>query len=330
VRRLLSVLGVVLVLTVAWVAPAMAAPPSPASPAGPPERALGIVHVRGQAHAARPRQTNNLSYHGGPVMLTGNVTYTIFWAGSNANWGDSPNAPQYIPTIRGYFANVAAASGSHSNVYSTDTQYYDTSNTHIAYSSSVGLSTTDTTPYPANGCTDKATTICLSDAQLQTELINVMTAKGWTASSGGVQNMFFIFTPKGVGSCVGSSCAYTSYCAYHSWINSAGGAILYANQPYAAQNYSIYTCDSGQHPNGTTADATLNVVSHEHNETITDEQGSAWFDSQGAENGDKCAWNFGTALGSTTYGQYNQAIGTGKYYLQQEWSNATKGCRLTY
>jgi len=74
----------------------------------------------------------------------------------------------------------------------------------------------------------------------------------------------------------------------------------------------------------------LNVVSHEHNEAITDEQGSAWFDSQGAENGDKCAWNFGTVLNSTTYGQYNQIIGTGKYYLQQEWSNANMGCKLTY
>ena len=332
-RRLLSVLGVVLILTVAWVTPVAADPPSPANPAGPPERILGIVPVRDQAHAARPRRTSNLSYHLGPVMLTGNRTYTIFWAGSNANvnWGDSTNAVPYIPTIQGYFANVAADSGLHSNVYATDTQYYNTSNTHIAYLSRVGSSVTDTTQYPANGCTDNATTICLSDAQLQSELLKVMTSNNWSAGSGsGVQNLFFIFTPKGVGSCVGSSCAYTSYCAYHSWINGASGAILYANQPYAAQNYSIYTCDSGQHPNGTTADATLNVVSHEHNEAITDEQGSAWFDSQGAENGDKCAWNFGTVLGSTTSGQYNQTIGTGKYYLQQEWSNANTGCRLTY
>ena len=145
---------------------------------------------------------------------------------------------------------MAAASGSHSNVYATDTQYYDTSNAHIADSSTVGASATDTSPYPANGCTDKATKICLSDAQLQNELVNVMNANGWPTSSGGVQNLFFIFTPKGVGSCAGSSCAYSTYCAYHSWIGTRQRAILYANQPYAAQNYRIYTCDSGQHPNG--------------------------------------------------------------------------------
>jgi hypothetical protein len=71
------------------------------------------------------------------------------------------------------------------------------------------------------------------------------------------------------------------------------------------------------------------VTSHEHNEAITDEQGSAWYDNQGYENGDKCAWTFGTAQGSTAYGQYNQKIGSGTYYLQREWSNYSGGCVLT-
>jgi hypothetical protein len=332
VRRLVSVLGVVSILLGAAAAPVGAAAPDPSNQAGPPGRILGVVPVLEQGKAGRPSGGGNLIYHyssgvGGPVMQTGNRTYAIFWAGSGTpDWGDAG----YIPTIQGYFANVAADSGKTSNVYATDTQYYGPSGAKIAYASMAADSTTDTYPYPAaNGCTDKATTICLSDGQLRTELTRVMTANSWPASSAGVQNLFFIFTPKGVGSCAGSSCAYTNYCAYHSWIPGAD-PILYANQPYAAQNYRIYTCDSGQHPNGTTADATLNVVSHEHNEAITDEQGSAWYDSQGAENGDKCAWNFGTALGSTSTGQYNQVIGTGTYYLQQEWSNASSGCVRTY
>jgi hypothetical protein len=102
---------------------------------------------------------------------------------------------------------------------------------------------------------------------------------------------------------------------------------MYANQPYA--NYVPAACGTGQHPNGDDADDTLNVLSHEHNEAITDPQGTAWYDRQGYENGDKCSWNFGTALGSTGPGLYNQAIGAGKYYLQQEWSNARGGCVLT-
>jgi hypothetical protein len=50
----------------------------------------------------------------------------------------------------------------------------------------------------------------------------------------------------------------------------------------------------------------------------------------GNEIGDKCAWNFGTALGSTGSGEYNQVINGHDYYLQQEWSNVSSGCALKY
>ena len=320
-RRLMTVLGVVLILSASGVATAAAGSPAPSSAASPPGRALGIVPVLDQAKHARPTRTSNLVDHGGPVMQAGNQTYAIFW---------DPKGgldQLYRDTITGFFANVEADSGNSSNVYFSDTQY-----SSIAYASTYGDSYLDTNAYPANGCTDKATKTCLSDAQLQAEIQRVMGVKGWKASNtingATVQSLFFIFTPKGVGSCYGSSCAYTNFCAYHSWIPGTD-PILYANQPYAAQNYRIYTCDSGQRPNGTAADATLNVVSHEHNEAITDEQGSAWYDNQGYENGDKCAWNFGTAIGGSSGALFNQQIGTGKYYLQQEWSNTSKGCVLT-
>jgi hypothetical protein len=330
VRRLLSVFGVATLVWAAAATSVVASGPSADNAASPPGRILGIVPVLDQSRGgARPQRSSNLSYHDGPVMLGGNRTYTIFWAGDSANpdWGDS----KYISTIQGYFADVAAATGARqtTNVYWSDTQYWDASSAKISVASSVGAPPyLATNPYP-NDCTDKATKICNSDAALQAEIATVMAANGWTAvGSDGVQNLFFVFTPKGVGSCAGTSCAYTNYCAYHSWFSGATGTVLYANQPYAAQNYRIYTCDSGQRPNGTTADATLNVVSHEHNEAITDEQGTAWYDNQGYENGDKCAWNFGTASGPSG-AMYNQTIGKHNYYLQQEWSNASTGCVLT-
>ena len=74
--------------------------------------------------------------------------------------------------------------------------------------------------------------------------------------------------------------------------------------------------------------STINVASHEHNEAITDPQGSAWYDRRGQENGDKCAWNFGSALGTTGSGSYNQLINGHTYWLQQEWSNKSSGCVL--
>ena len=73
----------------------------------------------------------------------------------------------------------------------------------------------------------------------------------------------------------------------------------------------------------------LSVVSHEANETITDALGNAWYDAAGYENGDKCAWNFGTQLGGGTGTHYNQVINGHHYELQQEWSNYSSRCVLT-
>lgn len=280
-------------------------------------KALGIVLARGQAADAATKFASsggNLVYHRGPVMTT-NTAYAIYWI--PAGYSVSPN---YQSLINGFFQNVAADSGKTSNVYWSDTQY-----SSILYNSTFGGSYVDTNPFPANGCSlYGSVTNCLSDAQLAAEVQRVVTANGWGQ---GPSKLFFIFTPKNVGSCSGNSCAFTYFCAYHSWSGSGANVLLYANQPYAMSGGA--GCDSVQHPNGDDADATINVVSHEHNEAITDEQGSAWYDRRGYENGDKCAWNFGAVLGSTSYGQYNQVIGTGKYYLQQEWSNKTSKCVLT-
>jgi hypothetical protein len=106
--------------------------------------------------------------------------------------------------------------------------------------------------------------------------------------------LYFLFTANGLGSCSGSSCAYAQYCAYHGYFSSSLGTVTYANMPYA--DTVPAACDEGQHPNGNTADATLNVTSHEHNEAITDPLLNAWYDRQGNENGDKCAWTFGVTL----------------------------------
>ena len=92
-------------------------------------------------------------------------------------------------------------------------------------------------------------------------------------------------------------------------------------------------CDEGQYPNGSSnqADPTINVTSHEHNEAITDPQLNAWYDNQGAENGDKCAWNFG-ALSGSNGAEYNQTINGHHYFLQMEWSNSNPNltCVQTY
>jgi hypothetical protein len=284
---------------------------------------LGALKPRGAGGSVDLGGVPNLSWHGGPVMHSTSV-YSIYWAPAGFAYQAG-----YGATIDKYFRDVATDSGKTSNVYAVNTQYSD-GNGAALYASSFTGSLTDTNPYPANGCSDAPyTSVCLTDGQLQTELQSFIAA---TSLPTGMSTVYFVFFPIGVGSCfdsTSSQCTYSQYCAYHGWIGSGDtGTIIYANMPYADQPTAGANCDIESAPNGNDADATINVTSHEHNEVITDPLGNAWYDPAGYENGDKCAWTFGQQLGSTQYGAYNQAISTGKYELQQEWSNLLSSCVL--
>jgi len=292
--------------------------PSPQDPVPRSGDILGVVPVQSQAGSHTAGAGGNLSYHNGPVMHT-NATYAIYWVPS----GFSVSA-NYETVLNQFLSDVGADSGKSSNVYFSATQYYDASG-NIAYSSQFKGAIVDTNPFPANGCSDPYTRVCLTDGQIQTEIDRVV-GSGRPRGQG---TMYFMLTPQNVGSCYsGSQCAFSYYCAYHSHFGSGSSVTLYANMPYAA--FVPSACGSGQSPNGDDADSTINVASHEHNETITDLLGNAWYDKRGYENGDKCAWNFGTPLGTAPNGaKYNQLINGHQYYLQQEWSNRSSGCVLT-
>jgi hypothetical protein len=286
------------------------------------QRVSGLVPSHAGRAASGVSGAGQLRYHGGPVEHT-NTVRAIYWVPAGYSVSST-----YEPLINRFFTDVAADSGKTSNVYYSDTQYYDGSG-HSSYSSSVAAPYVDTNPYPASGCNDNVsqTTVCLTDAQLQAEITSLVNANAWPR---GGSTEYFLFTPQNVGSCTdggGRECAFSYYCAYHSWIGSGSNEILYANMPYT--DTVPAACDGAPHPNGSDADPTISVVSHEHNETITDPNGNAWYDAAGYENGDKCAWNFGKSIGLTGSGAYNQLINGNTYEIQQEYSNATRRCVLT-
>jgi hypothetical protein len=269
-----------------------------------------------------------VDYHGGQVMHT-TTTYAIYWVPS----GFSVD-PSYESLINRYFTDVAAASGSNSNVYSVATQYYDNT-AAISYKSTFGGSYVDPDPFPANGCSEAS--VCLTDDQLQAEIQTVLTHEGWHGSA---SNMFFLMTPNGVASCIdssGSVCSTNTFCAYHSaFFGSNGEAVIYANEPYVGTISDCTPSRVGQQgfPNDHDADAAINAISHEHNETISDPLGDAWWadDGQSDEIADLCLGDFGsTPLGTAANGQpYDQLINGNPYSVQEEYSNDDHSCVLNY
>jgi hypothetical protein len=280
-----------------------------------------------------------MAYNSGPVLMTTSAGLTIapiYWAPSGTNYA-FPSGFEDI--VDGYIDNVAAASGSTSNVYSVDTEYSDTaggSKTSIAYRIQSRPKIVDAGAFPSNGCKPASGyTACITDKQLQTELQRLTNKLGLTTD---LEHFYPVFLPPGVETQdVDGSNSAGGYCAYHSAFGSGSNQTVYADMPFNGSS----GCSAGQAPNGSIdADTEIDTFSHELNEAITDPTKSGWFDNQGNEQGDMCGV-YGAPLGSTNpsdpgHTEYNQVINGGKYYTQAEFSNVAfgklgdgKGCALS-
>jgi hypothetical protein len=267
--------------------------------------------------------TPPLIYGGGKVAGTaakpGDTTvYPVYWAPSASSY-----SPNYETIMDGFLKNVAAASGSTTNVFSVLTQYHGTSATPTAYNVHFGAHIDDTTAFPASGCPVlTGYTACLSDAQVQAELTKIITAQSLPV---GTDHIYSVFLPPGVDTCFSqTACNDNDFCGYHSAMTVNGTQVLYSNEPYP----DLQGCNTGQSPNGNAwADTAVKTESHELSEAITDPFGDGWIDPAGNEIGDECSQSYGAPSGSTNAAapsttMYNQVIGTGKYYLQTEFSNS--------
>ena len=258
------------------------------------------THLSGTRQHVRSRLSSggNLRYHNGPVMANTANVYAIFWepAGSYVS-------STYNSLILQYFGDVGGSS-----LYHNDTQY--TQNGGGDPSNSVLKSSwVDTAAYPANP---------VSDAQIQSEVTHAQAVNHWSSS---IDNVFFVFTARGENICSGSSCSFTTFCAYH---GAFGSNTIYAAMPYTGTNLSA--CGVSTSPNhDLDADSTINVTSHEQMEAATDPLLNAWYDTAGNEIGDKCAWIFGPTNsngGDVTWNGHT-------YEVQKEWDNLVRGCVLS-
>lgn len=323
------------------IAPASASASAPSAtvhPAGTQHAVSHIVKKLSPAESQGGSKGNDhycdgctppLLYSGGQVMDTTGptgVTITpIYWIPD----GYAQPFPESYPTIiNQYIADVAAASGTDSNVYSINSEYYqvsaDGTQTNLEYKITAGEPIIDTQPFPADGCTPASDQYlgCITDDQLRTELTRITTERGVTTD---LANFYPVFLPPAMETAdLDGSNSDSAFCGYHRAFGEGSSEIVYGNEPYQTTG-----CDAGQAPNGdVVADGAIGTLSHEINEALTDPTDTtAWNDSSGHEIGDICAGDYGTPLGATdpaneSTTQYNQEINGNKYYTQTEFSNA--------
>ena len=277
----------------------------------------------------------SMDYNGGAVMPS-NTDYMVLW--SPQGLGAYP--PGFVFGIARYFRDLAHDSGGNQNVDSVGPQYNDLTGAVANYDVRFGGVLLDTHPYPQSQCPTAApVTNCLTDAQVQQELVNVVTAHHLKTD---LSHEYYLLTPPHVETCFSNNPAtnfdgcsagepppFRAFCAYHQ--NTALPTMLfYANDPYDADNTR---CQDGNYPNGLISDGQINGgLSHEHMESVTDPiPNDAWTNgagpNQGLEVGDECNRVRGNPLGTAPNGSpYNQVINGHFYWYQEEWSNFTESC----
>lgn len=270
-----------------------------------------------------------LVYHGGPIM-TSTTIYTILWAPPTLQSGAVANMSATYKSAMELFGIDYPGHG----IDNVNTQYYQTIGGVTRYIANAGGSAfyVDASPYPTAGCSYvfgpvTSSLNCLSDAQIQAEVAKVQGIKGWTPA---INHIFLVYTAQGEGSCFsnGVSCAYNSFCAFHSYFGSTASPSIYGNEPYGEPAYCNIPGTPTPH-NNAAADNALSAASHEVSEATTDPELNAWYTTSGAENGDLCA----TYVQSSMYGvnswdsaKANQMWNGRFYEIQQEWNNHVNNC----
>jgi hypothetical protein len=240
---------------------------------------LGIHWAR-DFHPARPnrRTSPNMTYHGGKIMPTA-VTEAIFWGPSWSTYtGDE------ISGIDSWYAGF------------DNSDYAKTADEYTGTNGQVG----STTSYLGHAIDSSQASGGNSTSAILAEVCKEIPSPD---PSGNGYYAVYSELPRG----------NANYCAWHSAGSCGGVAVQFAFFWKLDGDPGCNPSDtSGSHSEGLAALA--NVSGHELSEARTDPASGGWYDSAGAENGDKCAWTFGVPLVTFSNGS--------QWKIQGEWSNA--------
>jgi len=227
-----------------------------------------------------------MTYHGGKIMKTA-TTQAIFWGPSWSSPGDK---------INGIDLFYAGHGGS--NYAKTSDEYTGSNGQVTATTTHLGHLVDTSTAAGGNNTSVILAEVC--------KMVSSPDSQG--------NGYYAVYSDVKRGG--------AQYCAYHSAGTCNGMPVQFA---FFFNLDGDPGCDpqdtSGLHSQGLAALA--NVSAHELAEARTDPTSpGAWYDGQGAENGDKCAWTFGAPLVTFSNGT--------QWKLQGEWSNAAYNAGTGY
>lgn len=238
-----------------------------------------VRESRGGGGKPRHNTSPNMTYHGGVIMPTA-VTQNIFWGSSWAGYtGDE---------ISGLDSWYVGFNGSN---------YARTSDEYTGSGQQVGPLTTHLGHLIDNSAASGGNNTSAILSEVCKEIV--------TPVANGYYSVYTDLPRNNSG-----------YCAYHS-VGFCSGS----NTPVQFAFFWKLDGDPGCDPQSSVSSesqglaALANVSGHELSEARTDpDSPGAWYDSNGQENGDKCAWTFNVPFVTFSNGT--------QWKVQGEWSNA--------
>jgi hypothetical protein len=240
----------------------------------------GIHWAKGQARSGGGSSSPLMSNHGGSIMQNVQPVQAIFWGTS---WNSGSFTGDKMSGIDTFYSGIGSSTYAH-----TCSEYSGPAGVFAGDSITYNGHLVDTTPAVGGSRTGPIL------AEVCKQIKNPQ-ANGYYP--------VYVDIPRG----------HAGYCAWHSAGSCNGVAVQFAFFFHLDGDPGCDPGDtSGLHSQGLAALA--NVSGHEISEARTDPQLNAWYDSAGNENGDKCAWTFGTNL--LAFSNNSQ------WKIQGNWSNA--------
>lgn len=249
----------------------------------------GKVLTEGSTGVATP----NMTYHGGALIQTP-VIYLIWYGNWNQSNGSDTPAGQQI--IRDWAHSIGGS------------PYFQLNQT----ASAGGFTITGNVTFGGEATDTGSQGTRLRDSGVFAVVTRAINNGLLPYDANGV---YFVLTSTNISEQSGFC---SRYCGWHTSGTSSGRDIRFSFVGNA--NRCLNGCSAQTtSPNGNAGvDGMISVMSHELEESTTDPDLNAWFDSNGAENGDKCAWTFGHAQTQLPSGAfYNVTLGSRNFLIQR-------------
>ena len=255
---------------------------------------LGVHWAKGEDPALKAQESGpvafarrgaNMTYHGGKIMPTA-VSKIIFWGSS---WSNGTFAGDKITGLDSWYTGHSGSN------YAKTVDEYTGSNGQVGATTTHQGHIIDTSTASGGGNT----------STILNEVCKQITAGNIVPDASG-NGYYAVYSDVKRGN--------AGYCAWHSAGSCGGKAVQFA---FFFNLDGDPGCDPADSTTGHSQGlaALANVTAHELSEARSDPASpGAWYDSSGAENGDKCAWTFNVPSVTLSNGT--------KWKLQGEWSNA--------